>query len=98
MCLLRRAARDRARRASAGRARKGLEDLLARPVRGREAVLHVGIGTGWLAVGLPRALPGLPVIGVDLSQGMLERARAPGAWPLLRADGHACYPNWRNAI
>jgi len=49
-------------------------------------VLDAGCGTGWLAAGLPRAVPGLSVIGVDLSQGMIERARAAGAWPLLRAD------------
>ena len=71
---------------SARRALQEVEDLLGRPVRARETVLDVGCGTGWLAAGLPRALPGLPVIGVDLSQGMLERARAAGAWPLLRAD------------
>jgi ubiquinone/menaquinone biosynthesis C-methylase UbiE len=71
---------------SARRARQEVEDLLGRPVGARETVLDVGCGTGWLAAGLPRALPGLSVIGVDLSQGMLERARAAGAWPLLRAD------------
>jgi ubiquinone/menaquinone biosynthesis C-methylase UbiE len=71
---------------SARRALQDVEDLLGRPVRTGETVLDVGCGTGWLAAGLPRALPGLPVIGVDLSRGMLERARATGAWPLLQAD------------
>jgi ubiquinone/menaquinone biosynthesis C-methylase UbiE len=34
-----------------------------------------------------RATPGTcTVIGVDLSAGMLDRARAAGAWPLLQAD------------
>jgi ubiquinone/menaquinone biosynthesis C-methylase UbiE len=71
---------------SARRALQEVEDLLGRRVRAGETVLDVGCGTGWLAAGLPRALPGLPMIGVDLSRGMLERARAAGAWPLLRAD------------
>jgi ubiquinone/menaquinone biosynthesis C-methylase UbiE len=71
---------------SARRALHEVEDLLGRPVRADETVLDVGCGTGWLAAGLPRAVPGLSVIGVDLSRGMIERARAAGAWPLLRAD------------
>jgi ubiquinone/menaquinone biosynthesis C-methylase UbiE len=71
---------------SAWRALQEVEDLLGRPVRAGETVLDVGCGTGWLAAGLPRAQPGLSVIGVDLSRGMLGRARAAGAWPLLRAD------------
>src|SRR3712207_7885802 len=45
-----------------------------------------GCGTGWLAAGLRRAVPGLRVVGADLSAGMLDRARAAGAWPLLQAD------------
>jgi ubiquinone/menaquinone biosynthesis C-methylase UbiE len=71
---------------SACRALQEVEDLLGRPIRARETVVDVGCGTGWLAAGLSRAMPGLPVIGIDLSQGMLEHARAAGAWPLLRAD------------
>lgn len=71
---------------SARRALREVEDLLGRPVRADETVLDIGCGTGWLAAGLPRARPGLAVIGVDLSHGMIERARAAGAWPLLRAD------------
>jgi ubiquinone/menaquinone biosynthesis C-methylase UbiE len=71
---------------SARRALREVEDLLGRPVRARETVLDIGCGTGWLAAGLTRALSGLQVNGVDLSQGMLEQARAAGAWPLLRAD------------
>jgi ubiquinone/menaquinone biosynthesis C-methylase UbiE len=71
---------------SAWRALHEVEDLLGRPVRAGETVVDVGCGTGWLAAGLSRAMPGLPVIGVDVSRGMLEQARAAGAWPLLRAD------------
>jgi SAM-dependent methyltransferase len=71
---------------SARRAPRSVEDLLSRPVRAGETVLYAGCGTGWLAAGLPRAVPGLSVIGVDVSQGMIEGARAAGAWPLLRAD------------
>jgi ubiquinone/menaquinone biosynthesis C-methylase UbiE len=71
---------------SAWRALHEVEDLLGRPVRARETVVDIGCGTGWLAAGLSRAMPELPVIGVDLSRGMLEQARAAGAWPLLRAD------------
>jgi ubiquinone/menaquinone biosynthesis C-methylase UbiE len=71
---------------SAWRALREVEDLLGRPVRADETVLDAGCGTGWLAAGLPRAVPGLSMIGVDLSHGMIERARAAGAWPLLQAD------------
>jgi ubiquinone/menaquinone biosynthesis C-methylase UbiE len=71
---------------SARRALREVEDLLGRPIRADETVLDAGCGTGWLAAGLPRAVTGLSVIGVDLSRGMIERARAAGAWPLLQAD------------
>ena len=71
---------------SARWALREVEDLLGRPVRADETVLDAGCGTGWLAAGLPRAVPRLSVIGVDLSRGMMERARAAGAWPLLQAD------------
>src|SRR5262249_33830987 len=43
-------------------------------------------GTGWLAAGLRRAAPRAQVVGLDLSAGMLGRARAAGAWPLLQGD------------
>ena len=75
----------------AGRRALGeVERLLGRPVRAGEAVLDPGCGTGWQAAGLSRTLgarPGAgPVLGVDLSAGMLRRARAAGAGPLLQAD------------
>jgi ubiquinone/menaquinone biosynthesis C-methylase UbiE len=76
---------------SARQARAEVERLLGRALRPGEVVLDPGCGTGWQAAGLRRAGDGLAagggiVIGVDLSAGMLERARAAGAWPLLQAD------------
>jgi len=71
---------------SARRARREVERLLGRPLRRGELVLDAGCGTGWLAAGLRRAAPRVRVVGLDLSAGMLGRARAAGAWPLLQAD------------
>ncbi|HSV66560.1 MAG TPA: methyltransferase domain-containing protein [Mycobacteriales bacterium] len=71
---------------SARCARREVERLLGRPLRRGEVVVDAGCGTGWLAAGLCRAAPRARVIGVDLSAGMLARARAAGAWPLLQAD------------
>ena len=71
---------------SARRARAEVERLLGRRLRADEVVLDPGCGTGWQAAGLRRAVPGLAVIGVDLSAGMLGRARTAGAGPVLQAD------------
>jgi ubiquinone/menaquinone biosynthesis C-methylase UbiE len=75
---------------SAARARRELESLLGRRLVAGELVLDVGCGTGWLAAGLRRAGGGRAgvagPIGVDVSAGMLGRARAAGAWPLIQAD------------
>ena len=71
---------------SARQACAEVERLLGRPVRAGEVVLDPGCGTGWQAAGLARALPGARVIGVDLSAGMLAKARAAGAGPLAQAD------------
>ncbi|MFL6137561.1 MAG: class I SAM-dependent methyltransferase [Frankiaceae bacterium] len=60
--------------------------LLGRQLRRDETVLDVGCGTGWFAAGLRRAAPELRVIGADVSAGMLGRARAEGAWPLVQCD------------
>jgi SAM-dependent methyltransferase len=73
--------------ASARRALGEVESLLGRRLRPGERVLDAGCGTGWLAAGLRRARPDVEVIGVDLSAGMLTRAREAGAWPLVQADG-----------
>src|SRR5262249_17340916 len=61
---------------SARRARREVERLLGRPLRRGELVLDAGCGTGWLAAGLRRAAPRAQVVGLDLSAGMLGRARA----------------------
>src|SRR5436305_14584758 len=71
---------------SARRARREVERLLGRRLRRGELVLDAGCGTGWLAAGLCRAAPQVQVVGVDLSAGMLGRARESGAWPLLQSD------------
>jgi ubiquinone/menaquinone biosynthesis C-methylase UbiE len=71
---------------SARRARREVERLLGRPLRRGEVVLDAGCGTGWLAAGLRKAAPHVRVVGLDLSTGMLERARGAGAWPLLQGD------------
>jgi ubiquinone/menaquinone biosynthesis C-methylase UbiE len=77
-------------RRSGRRARRELEIALGRGFRDGEVVLDVGCGTGWYAAGLARACPDLPnlsVVGVDLSAGMLDRARAAGAGVLVQGDG-----------
>lgn len=71
---------------SARQARSEVERLLGRALRPGEVVLDPGCGTGWQAAGLRRAAPGVAVLGVDLSAGMLDRARRAGAGPLLQAD------------
>jgi ubiquinone/menaquinone biosynthesis C-methylase UbiE len=74
---------------AAGQARVEVERLLGRRLRPGELVLDPGCGTGWLAAGLRRAAPQVRVVGLDLAAGMLGRARAAGAWPLLQADAAA---------
>lgn len=38
-------------------------------------VLDIGTGTGWLAIGFAQGLPGVHVVGLDLSDAVLELAR-----------------------
>ena len=74
---------------AAGQASAEVEGLLGRRLRAGEVVLDPGCGTGWQAAGLRRAAAGVRVVGADLAAGMLGRARAAGAWPLLQADAGA---------
>jgi len=73
-------------RGSARRAAGEVASLLGRPLLSGERVLDAGCGTGFFAAGLRRACPDAVVLGADLSTGMLARAGAAGAWPLLQAD------------
>ena len=59
-------------------------DILATVLRSCRTVLDAGVGTGRFAV--PLGERGFEVIGVDLSLGMIRRARAKGVPILLRAD------------
>ena len=72
---------------SAQQAQTEVETLLGRNIEAGEIVLDVGCGTGWFAAGLERALPAVSVIGVDLSEGMLGKARQAGASNLVQGDG-----------
>jgi ubiquinone/menaquinone biosynthesis C-methylase UbiE len=74
---------------SGRRARREVEQALGRRLRLGEVIVDVGCGTGWYAAGLRRAcrdLPGVVVVGADLSAGMLASARAAGADPLVQTD------------
>ncbi len=62
------------------RVREGLTD------HGVRALLEVGVGTGRIALAL-RA-PGLEILGVDLSSGMLTEARRKGLARLLRGSAY----------
>ena len=58
-------------------------------IPGGAGVLDLGCGTGVLLAELERLRPGLRLVGVDLSHGMLTRARArlPSSVLLLQAAG-----------
>ncbi len=71
---------------SAHRALAEVQAEMGEPVRPDWRVLDVGCGTGYLVAGLRRAVPGLRLVGADLSAGMLGRARVAGGWPLVQAD------------
>ena len=71
---------------SAAKARREVEDLLGQKLTSGDSVLDVGCGTGWFAAGLQRAAPEVDVFGLDLSSGMLGRAREAGAANLIQGD------------
>lgn len=75
--------------ASARTALDEVETLLGGPLDRGATVLDVGCGTGWFAAGLQRARPGVRVVGLDLSTGMLQRARSAGASRLVQGDATA---------
>lgn len=71
---------------SAAKALRGVEELLGQRLTSGDSVLDVGCGTGWFAAGLQRAAPEVEVYGLDLSSGMLGRAREAGATNLIQGD------------
>lgn len=72
--------------AAAAAAESEVTELLGAPLRPGDVVLDTGCGTGWFAAGLQRARPDVTVLGLDLSAGMLGRARSAGADRLVQAD------------
>lgn len=59
---------------------------LVEALSGDSMALEVGVGTGRFAAPLSRK--GLDIVGIDLSRGMLERARSKGLDGILQADAH----------
>ena len=57
---------------------------LAELLEGCRSVVDAGVGTGRFA--LPLIARGIDVVGVDLSVGMMGRARAKGVHALIRGD------------
>ena len=55
-------------------------------VGGKGPLLDVGVGTGRFALPLQRA--GVDVVGIDVSRGMMAKAREKGAEQLVYADVH----------
>jgi SAM-dependent methyltransferase len=62
--------------------------VAALPISAARRVLDVGCGSGALAGALRRAAPRAHVVGIDPSEGMLQRARARGV-TAVRADAAA---------
>src|SRR5580698_6860823 len=60
-----------------------LLEAMRRQIR-RGPVIDVGVGTGRFA--LPLQGMGLEVVGIDISRGMMAKAREKGAENLLYAD------------
>jgi len=66
---------------------KQLSDTLIGELRGHRTVLDVGVGTGRFAK--PLQARGLEVVGVDISEKMLDKAVEKGVDNLFRGD--ACF-------
>jgi ubiquinone/menaquinone biosynthesis C-methylase UbiE len=70
---------------------ESLMGVLVRELEGRGRCLEIGVGTGLLA--LPLAERGIPMVGADLAQPMLEKLveKSGGAapFPLVQADATA---------
>jgi ubiquinone/menaquinone biosynthesis C-methylase UbiE len=62
-------------------------DTLADELEGSGLILDIGAGTGRYAVPLQRM--GLEVVGIDISSGMLSKAREKGARDMFMADAHS---------
>lgn len=79
---------DETRRPPSGEELNALVELL----QGCRTVLDAGVGTGRFAV--PLSAEHFDVVGVDLSLGMMRRARAKGIVSLVRADiAHLPFPD-----
>ncbi|MDG6997410.1 MAG: methyltransferase domain-containing protein [Nitrososphaerota archaeon] len=61
-------------------------NALSRELHGGHTILDVGVGTGRFAK--PLSELGFEVVGVDLSRGMMSRARQKGLSNLVLADAH----------
>ena len=71
---------------------RGREEALKKcAARPGERILEIGCGTGEMLGKLARAAPGLRAAGMDLSGGMLARARGklPESWSLVLADAES---------
>lgn len=62
---------------------RGMVELLARELVGRDRVLEVGVGTGQVA--LPLHTAGIPLVGLDLARPMMDRL-------IEKADGRSAFP------
>jgi malonyl-CoA O-methyltransferase len=52
-------------------------------------ILDLGCGTGWFSRALARRYPDAVIVGADLAEGMVSRARAGGGAAFLAADAEA---------
>jgi SAM-dependent methyltransferase len=65
----------------------GVLDLADEAVRaGARTIVDIGTGTGVLAIAAVRRWPGVRVVGLDASAGMIDKARADAAAALTPAE------------